>query len=160
MRCPYLEDATRIAAPPEKIADLPAGAINRHWTKNVIASPDSSRPYVTVGSNSNVGENGIANERHRAAYFRSIRPRNSRAFSPPASNPNGHLLSKGDGGGGLKVPSELAPFSESVAQECTVASTAPNSAFLKGFALRFESEVHLSLRGRIAPIKWESVLSF
>ena len=85
----YLEGATKITAPPEKVADLPAGAINHHWTKNVIASPDGSRLYVTVGSNSNAGENGIANETDRAAYFRSIRPRDSRAFSPPAFNPNG-----------------------------------------------------------------------
>ena len=78
--CPYLEGATKITAPPEKVADLPAGAINHHWTKNVIASPDGSRLYVTVGSNSNAGENGIANETDRAAYFRSIQPRDSRAF--------------------------------------------------------------------------------
>jgi len=143
LRCPYLEDATKIAAPPEKIADLPAGAINRHWTKNVIASPDSSRPYVTVGSNSNVGENGIANERHRAAYFRSIRPRNGRAFSPPASNPNGHLLSKGDGGG-LKVVSELAPFSESALKSAPSPRQLPIQPFLK--ALRFDSRAKCTSR--------------
>jgi hypothetical protein len=59
----------KITAPPEKIADLPAGTINHHWSKNVIASPDGSRLYVTVGSNSNAGENGIANEADRAAIL-------------------------------------------------------------------------------------------
>ena len=45
--------------PASKVIDLPAGPINHHWTKNVIASPDGTKLYVTVGSNSNVGENGI-----------------------------------------------------------------------------------------------------
>ena len=44
------------------MVDLPAGPINHHWTKNLIASPDGSKLYVTVGSNSNVGERGMAAE--------------------------------------------------------------------------------------------------
>ena len=40
--------------PPAKVTDLPAG-INHHWTKNIIASRDGTKLYVTVGSNSNVG---------------------------------------------------------------------------------------------------------
>lgn len=50
-----------------KIVDLPAGTINHHRTKNIIASRDGSRLYVTVGSNSNVGENGMENELDPAA---------------------------------------------------------------------------------------------
>ena len=49
--------------------DLPAGPINHHWTKNIIASPDGSKLYVTVGSNSNVGENGMDDEEGRAAIW-------------------------------------------------------------------------------------------
>jgi glucose/arabinose dehydrogenase len=49
-----------------KVVDLPAG-INHHWTKNLLASRDGSRLYATVGSNSNVGENGLAAEDGRAA---------------------------------------------------------------------------------------------
>jgi len=41
------------------VIDLPAGTINPHWTKNIIASRDGSHLYVTVGSNSNAGENGM-----------------------------------------------------------------------------------------------------
>ncbi|MEO7500327.1 MAG: sorbosone dehydrogenase family protein, partial [Casimicrobiaceae bacterium] len=63
----YTRGATRIAEAGAKVADLPAGSINHHWTKNVIASPDGKRLYVTVGSNSNIGENGIDNEVLRAA---------------------------------------------------------------------------------------------
>jgi glucose/arabinose dehydrogenase len=51
------------------VVELPAGPINLHWTKNVIASPDASKLYVTVGSNSNVAENGLAAEEGRAAIW-------------------------------------------------------------------------------------------
>ncbi|HEX5328407.1 MAG TPA: sorbosone dehydrogenase family protein [Acetobacteraceae bacterium] len=69
MRYPYREGETRITEPGVKIVDLPAGPIDHHWTKNVIASPDGSRLYVTVGSNSNAGENGVAAEAGRAAIW-------------------------------------------------------------------------------------------
>lgn len=50
--------------------DLPGGPINHHWTKNVIASPDGKFLYVSVGSNSNVGENGMSAEDGCAAIWR------------------------------------------------------------------------------------------
>src|SRR5690349_14476057 len=50
LRFPYHEGDTKITAPGVKVVDLPAGRINHHWTKNVIASPDGKRLYVTVGS--------------------------------------------------------------------------------------------------------------
>jgi glucose/arabinose dehydrogenase len=68
MRFPYQEGQTSIAAKGVKVADLPAG-INHHWTKNVIASPDGKKLYVSVGSNSNVGENGLDKEDGRAAIW-------------------------------------------------------------------------------------------
>jgi glucose/arabinose dehydrogenase len=52
VRFTYTEGATHIDGPGEKVADLPAGPINHHWTKNLIASKDGSKVYVTVGSNS------------------------------------------------------------------------------------------------------------
>ena len=63
---PYQDGATEITAPAEKIVDLPAGR-NHHWTKDVIASRDGTKLYATVGSNSNVGENGMEEEEGRAA---------------------------------------------------------------------------------------------
>ena len=63
---PYHTGDTVIGAPPHRLMTLPAGTINHHWTKNVIASIDGRRLYVTVGSNSNVGENGLSAERDRA----------------------------------------------------------------------------------------------
>src|SRR6185295_8815123 len=90
VRFPYKTGETRISAPGVKVADLPAGPINHHWTKNVIASRDGSRLYVTVGSNSNVGENGMENEKERAAIL-EIDPATgaSRVFASGLRNPNG-----------------------------------------------------------------------
>ena len=90
MRFPYKAGDTQITAPGVKVADLPAGTINHHWTKNVIASRDGSRLYVTVGSNSNAGENGMHNEVNRAAIF-EVDPAtgSSRLFASGLRNPNG-----------------------------------------------------------------------
>jgi len=62
---PYQTGQTRIAAAPVRIASLPAGR-NHHWTKSLVASRDGTKLYVGVGSNSNVGENGLAEEVNRA----------------------------------------------------------------------------------------------
>src|SRR6202012_2273413 len=56
---PYTPGATQINSPGRKVTDLPAGKIDHHWTKNVIASKDGTKLYVSVGSNSNAGENGL-----------------------------------------------------------------------------------------------------
>ena len=69
LRFPYREGDTRIGTPGVKVVDLPAGRINHHWTKNVVASADGKRLYVSVGSNSNVAENGIEAEAGRAAIW-------------------------------------------------------------------------------------------
>ncbi|MGV3653154.1 MAG: PQQ-dependent sugar dehydrogenase, partial [Noviherbaspirillum sp.] len=90
VRFPYASGQTRIAAAGTKVADLPAGTINHHWTKNVIASQDGKRLYATVGSNSNVGEVGMENEVNRAAIL-EIDPASgaSRLFASGLRNPNG-----------------------------------------------------------------------
>jgi glucose/arabinose dehydrogenase len=90
MRFPYKAGEAQVTAPGRKVVDLPAGTINHHWTKNIIASRDGSRLYVTVGSNSNVGENGMENEVNRAAIL-EVDPANgrSRLFASGLRNPNG-----------------------------------------------------------------------
>ncbi len=90
LRFRYEPGQTRITTPGVKIVDLPAGRINHHWTKNVIASPDGRHLYVTVGSNSNVGENGIAAEAGRAAIW-EVDPQtgNHRIFASGLRNPVG-----------------------------------------------------------------------
>ena len=66
---PYEEGQTEITAAPTKITDLPAGTLNHHWTKGLIATDDGSKLYVSVGSNSNVAENGMEAEKDRAAIL-------------------------------------------------------------------------------------------
>ncbi len=90
VRFPYRTGETQLIEPGVKVLDLPAGSINHHWTKNVLASQDGSRLYVTVGSNSNVGENGMENEVNRAAIW-EVEPATgrSRIFASGLRNPNG-----------------------------------------------------------------------
>jgi len=90
MRFPYKAGDTQITVPGVKVTDLPAGTINHHWTKNIIASRDGWHLYVTVGSNSNVGENGMENEVNRAAIL-EVDPAtgHSRLFASGLRNPNG-----------------------------------------------------------------------
>jgi len=66
LRFPYREGETSITARAEKVTHLPAGSINYHWTKNVVAGPNGNELYVSIGSNSNVGNHGMAVERGRA----------------------------------------------------------------------------------------------
>ena len=63
MRFPYQEGATKITASGTKVLDLPGGPLNHHWTKNVIANREGTKLYITVGSNSNVAENGLDQEK-------------------------------------------------------------------------------------------------
>lgn len=90
LRFPYAGGETEITAPGVKLVDLPAGPINRHWTKNLIASRDGSRLYVTVGSNSNVGEKGMDKELSRAAIWEiNLSTGQHRLFASGLRNPNG-----------------------------------------------------------------------
>ncbi|MBU3079144.1 PQQ-dependent sugar dehydrogenase [Sphingomonas quercus] len=87
---PYAPGETKITTPPRKVVDLPAGTINHHWTKNVIASDDGKLLYVTIGSNSNVGENGIAAEEGRAAIWEVNAATGAhRIYAAGIRNPNG-----------------------------------------------------------------------
>jgi glucose/arabinose dehydrogenase len=90
LRLPYTPGQTRITAAPVKVADLPAGPINHHWTKNVVASADGRKLYASVGSNSNAAENGIDNEDGRAAIWEIDRATGAhRVFASGLRNPVG-----------------------------------------------------------------------
>ena len=90
MRYNYVDGAKQITAPGEKLADLPAGRINHHWTKNIIANADGTKLYATVGSNSNVAERGMAAEEGRAAIWEiDIATAKPRIFASGLRNPNG-----------------------------------------------------------------------
>ncbi len=90
LRFPYVDGETRIAAPGQVLTDLPAGPIDHHWTKALTASPDGSRLYVGVGSNSNIIENGLAAEQGRAAIWEVDRLTGlKRIFASGTRNPTG-----------------------------------------------------------------------
>jgi len=90
LRFHYEPGMTSITSPGARVVELPAGSINHHWTKNVIASRDGSKLYVTVGSNSNAGENGIDKEEGRAAIWEiDAKSGAHRIFASGLRNPNG-----------------------------------------------------------------------
>ena len=98
LRFPYVSGQTRITAAATKLVDLPGGPINHHWTKNVVASADGSRLYVSVGSNSNVAENGIAAEAGRAAIWEvDTQTGAHRVFASGLRNPVGMAWEPGNG---------------------------------------------------------------
>jgi glucose/arabinose dehydrogenase len=89
VKFPYKTGQTSITGQGVKVADLPAG-INHHWTKNLVASKDGSKLYASVGSNSNVGENGIDKEEGRAAIWEFDRATGKgRVFASGLRNPVG-----------------------------------------------------------------------
>ncbi|MNU80732.1 Membrane bound L-sorbosone dehydrogenase [compost metagenome] len=89
VKVPYETGQTSVNTAPVRVTDLPAGA-NHHWTKNIIASPDGRKLYATVGSNSNVGDNGMAAEEGRAAIWEvDVETGSKRLFATGLRNPNG-----------------------------------------------------------------------
>ena len=90
LKFPYTAGATTITGPGVKVVDLPAGLRNHHWTKNIVASPDGATLYAAVGSNSNVGENGMDAEAGRAAIWRIDAKTGAHAvFASGLRNPSG-----------------------------------------------------------------------
>lgn len=90
LRFPYAAGDTRITAGGTRLIELPAGTINHHWTKNLIANAEGTRLYVTVGSNSNVAERGMQAEEGRATIWEiDIRSGRHRIFASGLRNPNG-----------------------------------------------------------------------
>ena len=90
VKFPYAAGTARIQAPGTRVTELPGGPRNHHWTKSLIASPDGTKLYATVGSNSNVAENGMEEEEGRAAIWEiDVRSGAKRLFATGLRNPNG-----------------------------------------------------------------------
>ena len=97
VKVPYQAGQTAISAAPVKVTDLPSG-INHHWTKNLIANASGSKLYVTVGSNSNIAEGGMAIEEGRATIWEVDRASGAkRLFATGLRNPNGLAWEPGSG---------------------------------------------------------------
>ncbi|MEI5996386.1 sorbosone dehydrogenase family protein [Paraburkholderia bengalensis] len=90
LRFDYVTGATEITSPGVKVADLPAGPINHHWTKNIVADRSGKHLYITVGSNSNAAENGIDAEEGRARILEfDVDNGRLRTYATGLRNPNG-----------------------------------------------------------------------
>ena len=86
----YQNGATSVSETPVRLTDLPAGTLNHHWTKSLIASRDGAKLYATVGSNSNIAENDMDKEDGRAAIWEIDRATGAkRLFATGLRNPNG-----------------------------------------------------------------------
>jgi len=87
---PYRDGQTEVTGVGEQVFDLPGPPINHHWTKNVVASPDGTKLFATVGSNSNIGDNGMEAEKGRAAiWVYDIASKQARVYADGIRNPNG-----------------------------------------------------------------------
>ncbi|GAA0455458.1 MULTISPECIES: PQQ-dependent sugar dehydrogenase [Sphingomonas] len=88
VRFPFRVGQTRITANAEKVVDLPGGG--NHWTRNVVANPEGKTLFVTVGSASNIAENGLEIEKNRAAIL-EVDPlvKKFRIYASGLRNPNG-----------------------------------------------------------------------
>ncbi|RAK51213.1 sorbosone dehydrogenase family protein [Phenylobacterium soli] len=90
VRFPYRDGQTSAPGTGEKVFDLPGGPINHHWTKNLVASPDGTKLYASIGSNSNIGDNGMAAEEGRAAIWQyDLATKGVRSFATGLRNPVG-----------------------------------------------------------------------
>lgn len=96
---PYSEGDLKITAKGKRVAELNALAPNNHWTRNLIANPEGTKIYIAVGSNSNIGENGMETEERRANILEhDIQSGKTRIFASGLRNPVGMSW---DGNGGL-----------------------------------------------------------
>jgi len=98
VKVPYQGGEIKAGAAPQKVADLPGGPLNHHWTKSLVASSDGKHLYVGVGSNSNAGENGIDKEKDRADIL-EVDPATGkwRVYASGLRNPGGLAINP-DGG--------------------------------------------------------------
>jgi glucose/arabinose dehydrogenase len=90
IRFHYTPGQTTMTDPGEKLTDLPGGPIDHHWTKSMVASPDGTKLYVGIGSNSNITENGMPAEFERAAIWEvDVATGAHRLYATGTRNPNG-----------------------------------------------------------------------
>jgi glucose/arabinose dehydrogenase len=90
LRFPYQTGQTTIATPGVQLTDLPGGPIDHHWTKSLTASPDGTKLYAGVGSNSNITENGMVAEIGRASVWEIDRATGAhKEYATGLRNPNG-----------------------------------------------------------------------
>ena len=93
----YATGDTQIDAPLTKVVELPAGTINHHWTKNIIASKDGKKLFASIGSNSNIAERGMAAEQDRASIWEiDLATSRHRIYANGLRNPVGMAWGEND----------------------------------------------------------------
>jgi glucose/arabinose dehydrogenase len=90
VRVPYTEGATRITATPELVVKLNGGG--NHWARNVIPAADGKTLFVSVGSASNIAENGMGAEKYRANILQVWPDKHWRIYAAGLRNPVGMAL--------------------------------------------------------------------
>ena len=65
-RYPYKIGQNKLQGEGEKIVELSASGYNNHWTRNIITNAEGDKIYISVGSASNVGDQGMEKEERRA----------------------------------------------------------------------------------------------
>lgn len=86
LRFPYTQGQRVLTGTGQKIADLPGGGYNQHWTRNVVVSPDRQKLYVSVGSQSNVDEEPLP---RASVQVMNLDGSNQQTFASGLRNPVG-----------------------------------------------------------------------
>ena len=113
LRLPYVAGSPRVSTAGQLVVELPGGPLNHHWTKNILASADGRKLYATVGSNSNVGENGLDKEEGRAAIWEiDLQQRSKRLFATRSGTPTAWH--------GSRPPARCGPWSTNATNSAVI----------------------------------------
>lgn len=85
-RYPYTQGQEQLTGTGERIAELTPGGYNQHWTRNVVASPDGTKLFVTIGSRSNVDEEPLP---RASVQVMNLDGSNQQTFADGLRNPVG-----------------------------------------------------------------------
>lgn len=86
LRFPYTKGQEQIQGKGQKITDLTPGGYRQHWTRNVVASPDGKKLYVSIGSRSNVDEEPLP---RASVQVMNLDGSNRQTFASGLRNPVG-----------------------------------------------------------------------
>jgi glucose/arabinose dehydrogenase len=86
VRFPFEAGQRSLNGQGNRIANLPGGGYNQHWTRNVVVSPEGNQLYVSVGSQSNADEEPLP---RAAVQAMGLDGSNARIFASGLRNPVG-----------------------------------------------------------------------
>ncbi len=86
VRFPYAVGQTSLEGRGDRLAELPGGGYNQHWTRNVVVSPTGDQLYVSIGSRSNASEEPLP---RASVQTMDLDGSNVRTFASGLRNPVG-----------------------------------------------------------------------